>query len=362
MARILIFVSKTGGGHISLGEALRDQMAGQHQVELLDPQPAPIHWHYRLVSRHALWLWAAEFKTSDTPARAMAAHRVYNLLLARRVASVLQQLQPDLVISTYPFLTTEVTAAMRIAGMHVPFALQYSDPNGVHASWLSDREAQAFLAPTEETYRQALDASLPPERTHLTGWPVRLQFSQQPAEIRPAVRRRLDLQPDCFTVFLQGGGEGAAKFVKTVENLLVVPDIQVILAAGTNRALLQRFAGQERIRPIPFTREIAPFMAAADVVMGKAGPNMLFESITLGRPFIATTFIPGQEEVNLEFIKRHGLGWIALDAAEQRRLVSVLPHAPAELQGKLASVSAYAAWNSSHAAQITPVLQSLLKN
>ncbi len=69
-------------------------------------------------------------------------------------------------------------------------------------------------------------------------------------------------------------------------------------------------------------------MAAADIIMGKVGPNILFESVMLGKPFIATTFIPGQEQENLAFIQRHGLGWVAIQPEEQRTLLAKLIHNP----------------------------------
>src|SRR5258708_38710106 len=74
---IVILTSKTGGGHLSLAEALRDLVMEQTEqqatsaendtaaiqatgISLIDPQPGLFQLHYRLVTRHALRLWAAE--------------------------------------------------------------------------------------------------------------------------------------------------------------------------------------------------------------------------------------------------------------------------------------------------------------
>ncbi|MBO0781548.1 MAG: hypothetical protein J2P37_22230, partial [Ktedonobacteraceae bacterium] len=104
----------------------------------------------------------------------------------------------------------------------------------------------------------------------------------------------------------------------------------------------------------------APFMAAADVVMGKAGPNMLFESVTLGRPFIATAYIPGQEHANLEFIRRHGLGWVALTAEQQMALLTRLLAERAELASMDASVEEYRRWNLEGTQKIAPLIKKLV--
>ena len=358
--KILIFTSKTGGGHISLAEALRDRLTDRYDIEMVDPQPSIVHYHYRLVSRHALWLWAAEFRFSDTPTRSKTAHRVYTTLLVRNVVHALKNACPDLVMTTYPFLTSEVTKAMQRYGRRPPFIMLFADPNGVHQSWLTERGAAGVFAPTEETYQQALSAGFRPERLHLTGWPVRAQFYRSLPESKQEVLARLKLDPQRLTIFLQGGGEGAARFVSTVENILKVEGAQVILACGTNKALLDRFQHTPRLFALPFTKDIAPYMASSDVVMGKAGPNMLFEAVTLGKPFIATAYIPGQEQANLEFITRHRLGWIALDPREQRTLVEGLAAQPSRLKEMLSGVETYQSWNLRATETILPLVARLL--
>src|SRR5437762_2590612 len=122
---ILILTSKTGGGHISLAEALRDQLVNgelpedtKHEnviqdtnngaISIVDPQPGLFHLHYRLVSRYALWLWAEEFRFLDSPGRSLLAHKVFTRLMHHRLHTLLDRLQPDLIITTYPFLSYEV--------------------------------------------------------------------------------------------------------------------------------------------------------------------------------------------------------------------------------------------------------------
>ena len=365
--KILIFTSKTGGGHISLAEAVRDRLQNRCTVEIIDPQPRLIHWHYRLVSRHALWLWNAEFRLSDNPFASRQAHRVYHALLSRSIQTTLQNTQPDLVVTTYPFLTVEVTHVMRQMRQTgqlkqaVPFVMLFSDPNGVHQSWLTERGADAVLAPTRETHQQALSAGFDPQRLHLSGWPVRLQFYRNYSDSRTELFHQMNLRPDRFTIFLQGGGEGAAKFVRTIENILHIQGLQIILAAGTNQALYARFKDTSGLFALPFTKEIAPYMAAADLVMGKAGPNMLFEAVTLGRPFIATAYIPGQEQANLAFIQRYGLGWVALNASSQRELIQDLLAHPNHLSEMQARVESYRQWNAQRLETLIPTIEQLLK-
>ncbi len=358
---ILILTSKTGGGHVSLAESLRDRLTESYTIEIVDPQPVFFHWHYRLVSRYALWLWAAEFQYTDTPQRALGAHRMFTRLVARQLHTLIERIQPACIITTYPFLSYEVMHVLKKRDAHIPFAMLLSDPNNVHASWLTERNADAILAPTRETYEQCLYVGMDPQRVNLIGWPVRTQFYHTGCVSRSEMLRQLNLDPDLFTVFLQGGGEGAAKFAQTVETVLHVGDnVQVILATGTNAVLLNRFGKREHLHALPFTRDIARYMAVADVVMGKAGPNMLFESVTLGKPFIATAYIPGQEEVNLDFIRRHALGWVALESSQQHALIQELASTPSILHGMQSSVQVYREWNTKATEAIVPLIEGLM--
>ncbi len=381
---ILILTSKTGGGHVSLAEALRDLLVNAAQPEdmhhpnaihdtsngiisIVDPQPALFHLHYRLVSRYALWLWSAEFRFLDTPGRSLQAHNIFARLMHHRLHALLDRLQPDLIITTYPFLSYEVTYVLQERSSRIPLVMLFSDANSVHASWLTERRASATFATTRETYEQALATGFAPERLYLVGWPVRAQFYRSDLSNREKSNGKLtqlNLVPNRYTIFLQGGGEGSARIASTIENMLAAENlmnkVQIILAAGTNQNLLARYRDVPNVATLPHTNDIAPYMAAADLVLGKAGPNILFESVMLGKPFVATTFIPGQEQENLEFIQRHRLGWVAIQPEEQRALLFKLMHNPSQLEALSTTINAYRDWNINANQQIAPLIHQLI--
>src|SRR5947209_4461580 len=170
---ILILTSKTGGGHISLAEALHDVLREDMQsgdgeneedtkgeealaISIVDPQPGLFQQHYRLVSRYALWLWAAEFQFFDAPRRALLAHRIFTRLVRRQLHTLLDTVKPDLILATYPFHTYEVMRVLEQRSSTVPLVSLFADANGVHASWLTERRVTAAFATTHENYEQAL--------------------------------------------------------------------------------------------------------------------------------------------------------------------------------------------------------------
>ena len=53
---------------------------------------------------------------------------------------------------------------------------------------------------------------------------------------------------------------------------------------------------------------MAEVLGASDIVFGKAGPNFLFDSVACQKPFVSMTHIGGQEDGNVELIKKKKLG------------------------------------------------------
>ena len=359
--RILILTAQTGAGHISLAEALGDQLEQDFTITILHLLPGFLGNLYRYIGLHAIWLWAMAFRLTDSPAGMETFHLMFVPLISHPLKRAMDQIQPDLVITTHPLLSHAAKRVLEKHSPNTPFAMLFSDPYSVHSAWFTERNAAATLTPSRETYIHALTLGFNPDTLHLFGWPVRSQFYRTEGYSRTDTLSRLNLDPDRFTIFLQGGGDGAADFWHAAEHLLATnPGVQIILAAGTNRALLKRFKGVKNLYALPFTKEIAPYMAAADVIMGKAGPNVIFESVVLGKPFIATTYFPGQEKGNLEFIERYGLGWVTLKLEQQCELIRALATDSAQASAVTHKIQAYLQWNNAANASIPSLIHALV--
>ena len=156
MKKILVLASHTGGGHISLSEAIRDLVQHKYEVEIVDPQLHLFNSHYRIVSRHAPWIWNTEYKFFDGNRRARLVHEIAKRTIVVPILSTIRRVNPDLIISTYPLVTSATKYAMERLQLQRPFVMLFSDPNAVHHAWLHEKRADAVFAPTHETYSQAL--------------------------------------------------------------------------------------------------------------------------------------------------------------------------------------------------------------
>ena len=358
---ILILATHTGGGHLNLARGLQDRLEAKYNVVIVDPQPASVdHW-YAWVSRHSSLFLTAQYTVSDNAFVSFCFQRIAGLMSSRAIQKIIEQVQPQLIIATHAFLSYAAARANERCRPRVPLVFQLTDLGELHMTWFTEKHAAAYLAPTREIFAQALAQGIERDRLHLTGRPLRRQFSAAAATERSATLAALGLDPGVFTVFLQGGAKGSAGADRTIERLLSAnAPMQIILAVGNNKSMATRYAGNPRVYTLPYTEMIAPYMSAADVIAGKAGASFISEAFRLEKPFLVTAYIPGQETANLRFIEQHNLGWICLDAAAQTTLLTNLARDPAMLADKVESIRGYNAWNEQANQEICPVIDQLL--
>lgn len=62
------------------------------------------------------------------------------------------------------------------------------------------------------------------------------------------------------------------------------------------------------VKPFGFITNVAEYMVASDLLISKAGPGTIAEAASVGLPVILTSFLPGQEEGNVEFVMKKKFG------------------------------------------------------
>jgi 1,2-diacylglycerol 3-beta-galactosyltransferase len=68
------------------------------------------------------------------------------------------------------------------------------------------------------------------------------------------------------------------------------------------------FPHKVSVIPLGFVNNIAQYMVASDILITKAGPGTIAEAAAVGLPVLLTSFLPGQEEGNVDFVEEKGFG------------------------------------------------------
>ena len=72
--------------------------------------------------------------------------------------------------------------------------------------------------------------------------------------------------------------------------------------------------GHVAVLGLGFVTNMAEYMVAADVLVSKAGPGTIAEAASVSLPVMLTSFLPGQEEGNVDFVVDNGFGAFVSDS------------------------------------------------
>jgi UDP-N-acetylglucosamine:LPS N-acetylglucosamine transferase len=75
--------------------------------------------------------------------------------------------------------------------------------------------------------------------------------------------------------------------------------------------------GTVDVVPLGFVKNMAEYMVASDVLISKAGPGTISEAAALSLPVMLTSFLPGQEEGNVDYVVEGGFGAYCQDTDPQ---------------------------------------------
>lgn len=348
--KILFLEVSSGGGHISITsaiiQALQDQAPDIVPIRY-DFLPPFVHKLYQLASRQFVNAFLLLYKATDNQQGELLAENLNRMVNQEKLTKKILESDPDLIFSNNFLAISEISKILEEHKKDIPFIVFVPDPFSVHGMYFS-KKTTLTLVSTLTIYQSALQSGINPERLEITGHPVRREFFETPKE-KQEHRKKLGLDPNAFTIFFGGSGHGAEKTLEILINLGVepsgtlikriiksanleyktfyklfmktrhkqyksIPAFQAICVCGDNSEMkeyLEMLNYPPQIKPVIYLNpdNMASLIQASDLVVGKAGPNIIFESVMAGKPFLATYHIKGQEDGNINFIKSAQIGF-----------------------------------------------------
>lgn len=313
---VLVLSAAAGAGHVRAAEALvaaftAKGIAAKH-VEVLKYASGFFKKVYsdlyvELVNRQPALLGLV-YDALDRPWRHMKRRLALDRLNTRPLVRFLKEERPRLAVCTH-FLPAEILLHLRRKKiLDVPVGVVITDFD-LHAMWLY-RGVYWYFVACEETKVHLAALGVPQETIHVTGIPIDPNFSS-PGD-RRETRRELGLRPDLVTILVSAGGFGMGP-VESLANSLqeVTHPVQVVVVCGKNAALKRRLeelpAPAHPVRVVGFTTEMERWMAASDLLVGKAGGLTSSEALASGLAMVIVNPIPGQEERNSDHLLEEGV-------------------------------------------------------
>ncbi|MDX1509947.1 MAG: undecaprenyldiphospho-muramoylpentapeptide beta-N-acetylglucosaminyltransferase [Nitriliruptorales bacterium] len=289
-------------GTIFLGS--RDRLEGQlvpaagHRFEHVEAIPLPRRLSPRLV--------AVPFQLQR------AIKRCVEILTTEQVVGV---------VTFGGYVSFPVNVAARRLGLPLVIHEQNSVPG------IANRLASGWADRVAVTYPGSADSFRHPERTAVTGNPVRKEMLSASGLDRAAARESFGLKPDVPTLLVFGGSQGARALNRAI--VASAPhwgdlQVQILHAAG---AALHREAAADwekarrdqaglGVRCVDFIDDMAAAYAAADVVVCRAGATSIAELTVQGKPSVLVPYphaTADHQRHNAEALARVGAARMILD-------------------------------------------------
>lgn len=236
-----------------------------------------------------------------------------------QAAAILAATRPAAIFTTGGYMAIPVL--MAAAPLGIPVVLWDGNVIPGRAVRATARLAAALAVSFEATCT-ALASAAPGRPCYLTGTPIR-----DTREVdREAARRRMDIPASERVMLVFGGSQAVRRFNGAVSVALarLVERVTVVHVAGEDgyaAALTEREALPEgvrdRYRPFPFLRdEMLAALAAADLVVGRAGSSTLAEVTALGLPMVVVPYPHGggHQRANARILADAGAATMVDDA------------------------------------------------
>lgn len=325
--RVLCATMEAGGGHTTAARAwaarfeeLGVQADVLDTVEKLGPRSLDR-------STKALWRAALRAPRAVSAMQTLTDHivptgitqRVQGLSVfdhATRLARFVEAEGYDLVLATHMYPLQAMVIAKQRGLTTVPIVGFNPDSFDTHAL-LAVRGSDLMAVPTLEAAIRIRRHGVPAKEVRVTGYPIDRRFLH-PRVPRAALRAELGVDAGSPLLLLSLGAEGIGPQAEAWIDALASTGLRATVAVLTARnvALKERLEQRSealaarglRLLPLGFRRDIPDWLAAADLVIAKAGPASTLEALAMGTP-IAHVYVAGSHErLVVDYALSRGVG------------------------------------------------------
>ncbi len=312
---ILILSAGFGDGH---NTAARNVMHALNRlapdtvtrmVDLFDeahPHSAPaMKAGYQMLITRAPSVWAWIY--GQTGKMRFDAPSSFTASLLTSLEALLEQTKPQFIVSTYP-LYAILLQQLRDKGKKTPPVFTViTDSISIHPMWLN-APSDAYFVADEASKKSVLALGAKDEQTHVTGFPVSLDFLNEPT-------REDCSSPQGKILYLPSTSVSHVTRTLTALRPLIASGVNLTLPVGKHASrlyhpvtrLIDSLPGAN-IEVIGWTNRIPHLLQTHDFVICKAGGAILHESLAACCPAIIDYVVPGQEEGNAELLTSHHCG------------------------------------------------------
>ncbi|MFQ3577700.1 MAG: PHP domain-containing protein [Verrucomicrobiia bacterium] len=334
MKRILIFTAGFGEGHNTAARNIRDAIEhiapDEAKVEILDLFDECygrlndlVRKAYITTINKAPRVWGSIYDFLDQT-QAVEANMSLLARMRRALADILQKVEPDAVVSTYPlynFLIDEIFGE----GDERPFSqiTVVTDSVTINSVWYRGR-SDYYLVANEPTSEALQRGGIEEDKIRNFGFPVTHRFADGRLQ---ALRQAPKPGGPHRVLYIINSGKKEAP--KVIRRLAKIENVEATVTVGRDAALkdrIQRVVIESGLKAtvLGWSTKVPELLCSHHVVISKAGGATVQEAIAARCPMIISQVVPGQEEGNARLLLERDASVLATDAEAIARQVEEL--------------------------------------
>ncbi len=284
--------------------------------------------------------------------------RWYHHLFLAKMQQLIEEEQPDLIICTHGFPSLLLSHLKQKGKLTTPVVNVYTD-FFINSVW-GKKGIDAHFVPNQKIKRRLLEEyQISATKVFVTGIPVHGDFKK--------LGNHLDWNHNRKKILVSGGSSGLGAILTMLQEVRESNRFEYIVLCGNNQRLYQEISSWNvsHIHPVSYISsrlDMNALYEQADAIITKPGGVTVSEALQKRLPIFIHSALPGQEEINLKFLKQNRLVFELHHADTfENQLSSVLDNSKS-LSQLFERMDSYFQGLELHDAQsILKVMQSLLE-
>ncbi len=310
--RILILYTSVGLGHKYIADNINYYLQESgYETKMHDVFQLQEGWLvdfsislHQFINKKLPWLWrwlylSETFSYFTLPLRVpLAAGN------SSKIKEVINEFQPQLIITTQTSASAAVAYLKRNNFYHGKMVVAFSDYH-LHKYWLYD-EADHYLVNIEDQIQEMEQLKVSRNKISLVG--ITLQPLKATSD-NFSIKQRLGIDQSARVVLMGSGSLGTGMDLPLIERFADLlkknqPDAQIVIVTGKNTEMKSKLEGlnKSNILALGFYEPMHELYQISELYLTKPGGLTTAECLQSEVPIVITHWLPGQEELNYNYL------------------------------------------------------------
>ena len=263
-------------------------------------------------------------KHNDSDSNGMElAIRFANKHCWRMLTANLDEFKPDFIFATHPYASTILSEMLSKLEIDIPVFYYATDVFNAPVASVCDKLRKFFIS-TEDGAERVMAMGQNPESIEIVPFPLQQSIADSPVLSKEEARKKIELDENLFTLQLNLGGEGIGSLALLHSLLKKDLPMQIVIIGGMNKSMTEKLdsiisrskSQNTKVYIRGFITDVNDYLAASDIVAGRAGINTILEAMYMHRPFLITelvyTVIP-----SADYVEKYKIGWNCANEKEK---------------------------------------------